>query len=264
MRSPSKKGDAPDLTPVQRSYQKALRTLNAAGIPYLVGGAHGLRHYTGVHRDTKDLDLFVLADDRTRGLEALHRAGYSTVLAYPHWLAEAIDEQVSIDIIFSSGNAIGTVDSNWFTHAVAGELLGQRVKFVPPEEIIWSKAFVMERERYDGADIMHLLLSQGETLDWARLLDRFGPHWRVLFSYLVLFGFIYPSQRSLVPGWLMAELGRRLEEETTGTPPPDRICQGTLLSREQYGIDIEKWGFSDARLIPLGKMTADEIESWKG
>jgi hypothetical protein len=26
------------------------------------------------------------------------------------------------------------------------------VIFCPPEEMIWSKAFVMERERYDGAD----------------------------------------------------------------------------------------------------------------
>jgi hypothetical protein len=36
---------------------------------------------------------------------------------------------------------------------------------VSAEEVIWSKAFVTERERYDGADIMHVLLACAETLD---------------------------------------------------------------------------------------------------
>jgi hypothetical protein len=58
------------------------------------------------------------------------------------------------------------------------------------EETIWSKAFVMERERYDGADIAHLLRASAERLDWHRLLERFDAHWPVLLSHLILFGFI--------------------------------------------------------------------------
>ncbi len=59
--------------------------------------------------------------------------------------------------------------------------------------MIWSKAFIMERERYDGADIAHLILACGRDLDWRRLLGRFGRRWRVLLSHLVLFGFVYPG-----------------------------------------------------------------------
>ena len=58
-------------------------------------------------------------------------------------------------MIFSSGNGVATVDDEWFAHAPEGEVLGLPVRLVPAEEMIWSKAFIMERERFDGADIMH-------------------------------------------------------------------------------------------------------------
>jgi hypothetical protein len=61
-------------------------------------------------------------------------------------------------------------------------VMGQPVRLCPAEETIWSKAFVMERERYDGADIAHLLRARAEMLDWRRLTRRFGRHWRVLFG----------------------------------------------------------------------------------
>jgi hypothetical protein len=40
------------------------------------------------------------------------------------------------------------------------------------------------------------------------------------------------------------------------------VCGGTLLSREQYLHDIEQLGYRDARLMPIGDMTADEIAAW--
>ena len=36
-------------------------------------------------------------------------------------------------------------------------VLDQPARLVPAEEIIWTKAFIMERERYDGADVAHIL-----------------------------------------------------------------------------------------------------------
>jgi hypothetical protein len=32
--------------------------------------------------------------------------------------------------------------------------------------MIWSKGFVMERERFDGADVTHLLRAVGPKLNW--------------------------------------------------------------------------------------------------
>ena len=99
-------------------------------------------------------------------------------------------------MIFSSGNGIAVVDEQWFEHATEREVLGISVKVAPAEESVWSKAFVMERERYDGADVAHIILAYGDRMDWRRLIDRFGRYWRVLLAHLVLYGFIYPSARA--------------------------------------------------------------------
>ena len=40
------------------------------------------------------------------------------------------------------------------------------------------------------------------------------------------------------------------------------VCQGTLLSREQYLVDLERWGYVDARLRAPSKMTRDDIRIW--
>jgi hypothetical protein len=41
-----------------------------------------------------------------------------------------------------------------------------------------------------------------------------------------------------------------------------KVCQGTLLSRAQYLVDTDEWGYEDARLEPRGGMSADQIETW--
>jgi hypothetical protein len=135
------------------------------------------------------------------------------------------------------------------------------VHLVAAEEMIWSKAFVMERERYDGADVAHIVRACAETLDWPRLLQRFDVHWRILLHHLVLFGFVYPCERTRVPAAVMRELMGRLDAELT-RPADGRVCQGTLLSRAQYLVDVEAWAYTDPRLAPAGNLTAEERERW--
>ncbi len=119
------------------------------------------------------------------------------------------------------------------------------VRLCPPEEVLWQKCFIMERERFDGADVAHLLRSCAAMLDWPRLIERFGQDWRVLLPHLILFGFIYPSKRSLIPVGVMAQLMEKLLRETELPDEEDKRCNGTLLSRAQYLPDVERWGFAD-------------------
>jgi hypothetical protein len=251
-----------------RFYRDGVEVLQAAGIPFLVGGGYALSHYTGVARQTKDLDVFVRPADAQGALEALGAAGYHTELTFPHWLGKAFSDRSFIDVIFSSGNGIARVDDEWFQHAPMGEVLGRSLWLCPPEEMIWSKSFVGERERYDGADVMHLLRARATTLNWQRLLRRFGRTWRVFLSHLVLFGFVYPGERARIPQWVMTELLRRLldeEEQSQESESPDgerQLCQGTLLSREQYLADIEQFGYRDGRLQWDVQMTPADIDHW--
>ena len=98
----------------RRVYVMALDTLRRAEIEFLLGGAHALAPYTGVLRDTKDLDVFLRQRDCERALAALDAAGFVTELTFPHWLAKAYMGERFIDLIFSSGNAVAQVDDLWF------------------------------------------------------------------------------------------------------------------------------------------------------
>jgi hypothetical protein len=120
----------------------------------------------------------------------------------------------------------------------------------------------MERERYDGADVAHIILAEGPNLDWNRLIQRFGPHWRVLLAHLVLYGFIFPSERSRVPVHIMQDLLRRLEDELSSPKPMEPVCYGTLLSWSQYLGDVLGGSFRDARIRPFGNMSAEEVARW--
>ena len=251
---------APETAAFYRSMIEALRSTD---VPFLVGGAYAFARYTGIERHTKDFDVFVRESDVERTLAALGRAGCVTELTFPHWLGKAYCGDDFIDVIFSSGNGLVSVDEEWFAHAVAEEVLGLLVKLVPAEEMLWSKAFVMERERYDGADITHLLRATAAVLDWPRVLRRFGEHWRVLLSHLILFGYVYPAEARQIPDWLLRDLLRRVGDEIVAPAQPERICRGPFISRAQYLIDIEEWGYRDPRLHTNGgPMTRSEVRHW--
>jgi len=244
-----------------RLHRRSVVALQDTDIPFLIGGAYVVEVYAGVSRQTKDFDLYLRPQHVDLALDALKRAGYKTKKTFPHWLAKASRGRDHVDMIFRAGNGLCEVDDSWFERAHGHEFLGLSVKLCAPEEMIWMKAYIMERERFDGADIAHILQSCAEKLDWAHLVRRFGPDWPVLLSHLVLFGYIYPSERDKIPAAIMDDLIGRLQNEKR-TAGADRICRGTLLSRKQYLMDIQERGFRDARLQQRVHMNAKDIAHW--
>ncbi len=228
-------------------YRRAIGMLQDAGVPLLVGGAFAFEYYTGISRYTKDFDVFIRAQDAERALAVFSSTGFKTEITAPHWLAKVCENGVFVDIIFGGANKVSAVDDAWFEHSVPEAILGMDLRLCPVEEMIWSKSFVMDRDRYDGADVAHLLNAHAESLDWDRLLARFGEHWHVLLSHLLLFTFIYPSEFRRIPGRVLQELLRRFQRSVKKQPSPERICRGTLLSMQEYHIDVTRNGYRDAR-----------------
>src|SRR5215210_984669 len=167
----------------QQFYCRSLEILTESKVPFLVGGAYALARYTGIERHTKDLDIFIRKQDCQRILDIFSDAGYQTELTFPHWLGKAFCGGDFVDLIFGSGNGIAPVDDEWFEHAVETHVLGVPAKICPAEEILWSKSFIMERERFDGGGLSDLVFARGENLDWPRLLRRFDRRWQVLLSH---------------------------------------------------------------------------------
>ncbi|HEX8154426.1 MAG TPA: hypothetical protein VF698_14935, partial [Thermoanaerobaculia bacterium] len=243
----------------------SLAILKDAGIPHMVGGAYALARYTGIERHTKDFDVFIRRADFGRAAEAFRRAGYKAELTFQHWIGKAFNKDTDdfVDLIYSAGNAVAEVDDQWFERAVKDQVFGVDVLLIPAEEMIWSKGLIAERERFDGADVCHVVHAVGPKLDWKHILFRYADHWRVLYAHLVLYGFIYPSKRENVPRWVIEELTQRLLAETAAGNTADERMYGTIISRQQYLIDINDWGYRDARLHEHGgRMSADEIAEW--
>ena len=259
-----RRGEVPENNPDKTDFYRAtLELFTAEKLPFLVGGTHAYYRYTGIPRETKDFDVFINGRDYPRFEDAVRRAGYETELKFPHWLGKIYKDNAFIDLIFSGGNGEAAVDDEWFAHSVEGKIFGIPVRLAAPEEMIWSKSYVMERERYDGGDVMHLMLRTGKRLDWNRLLHRFGDHWRLLLMQVVKFGFVYPSERGkVIPREIVEELIRRFMAELNDRSDPRKVTYGTLTSRAQYLMDVRDWGFEDARLAPHGTLTAEQVDHW--
>jgi len=151
-------------------YAECLRLLSEAGIPFVVGGTLAVSACTGLPPPEKDVDVFCKAGDYPRILGHFRRFGYDAEVEDERWIAKIKRGDLFLDVIFNSTIAIVPVTAEWFKRAVKADVNGLTVPLLSPTELIWSKAFVQDRQRYDGADIAHVILKQCENIDWRRLL----------------------------------------------------------------------------------------------
>lgn len=228
----------------EQFYKDVLELIRDHQIPFLVGGFYATSQFIPLKRATKDLDLFCKAGDSPKILQLAKDAGFETRTEYEKWLGKITKDDYLVDIIFSSSGDTNPVDDDWFTYAHTAQIFDLKVEVVSPEELIWCKLYVQDRSRYDGSDVNHLILHQGKNLDWHRILKRMDRHWELLLSAVINFRFVFPSERDLIPQWLMAELIDRLKSQAKAPPPKDKLCRGPLLSPYDYEIDIHEQGFA--------------------
>jgi hypothetical protein len=226
------------------AFADSMRALQAARISFAVGGAFAFHYYTAFPATTKDLDLFLSERDVVAAVGELRRSGFEADVKQEHWLAKATRDGATIDLIYGSSNFWATVDERWVTRARPVTALGVSTCVIPLEELIWSKSYVMARERFDGADVSHLLLLQGRQIDWRRLVRLFDVHSELLLAHLVLFRFLYPAARDLVPRRVLRSLIERAmaPEDLDGLP-----FRGPLVDPYSFLFDIRAHLFEDPR-----------------
>ncbi|CAN5453428.1 hypothetical protein BH23BAC1_BH23BAC1_17510 [soil metagenome] len=232
-------------------YKMAIELLVKKDFPFLMGGAYALRLYTGIHRDTKDLDIFCRPTDYQRILKEFSDLGYKVELSDPRWIAKVYMDNHYIDIIFNTTTNLCMVDDSWFEHAVQGEMYDIPVRFIAAEELYWSKSYVQNRERYDGADLNHIILRNGQNMDWKRVLTRLDQHWHLLLSQFLNFQFVYPANRDLIPRWLFDELLERAKIQYDLPTPMAKVCLGPLVDHTQYKTDIIDWGYKTITTLSI-------------
>jgi hypothetical protein len=227
-------------------YSEVLQLMARSEIPFLLSGTYALASYTGIDRPTKDVDVFAKAGDALKMLSYFKEHEFDVEIVDERWLARITRGKLFVDIIYNMPTVSTHVTDEWFVGAPTAELFGATIRLVPATQLIWSKIFVQDHHRYDGADVAHMILKRHEEINWEQLLSHMELYWEVLLMALLNFRFIYPSEREAVPKWLMDELLERLADQTDVKGPGKKVCRGRIFSPRDYSIDVEKWGFSEA------------------
>ena len=201
-------------------YLQVMTRAREAGIPFAIGGGFAIAAYTGRWRNTKDLDLYTTPAERPALIQVTQELGLVDI--YPcspydrRWIYRGGCGDTIVDVIFAMANLRAQVDEQWLRGGGTIHIRGERLPLVPVEEMLWNKLYVLQRDRCDWTDVLNLLYSAGDTLDWEYLLERLGDDKPLLAGALSLYRWICPGRCRRIP----ARIWERLQ---LGVPPREAI-----------------------------------------
>jgi Uncharacterised nucleotidyltransferase len=225
-------------------FRETLMLLNRCRVPYAVSGAFALQVHTGIWRSTKDIDLFLAPEDVSAATCCLQKHGFRCKTKDRVWLHKAHRNGFFVDLITGMSNAVITVERSWIDRAKPAMVLDVRVRVLAAEELLVSKLFVIRRERFDGADIAHIVYASQGNLDWDRIFDLVKEHWEILLYALVLYRYVYPAYSQYVPRRVWERLLGRFAKEVA-KPNPSAPFRGSLVDDKMFAIDVAEWGMAD-------------------
>lgn len=225
-------------------FSDVLLLLEEEQFPYAVSGAFALRQHTGICRFTKDLDLFMTAPTSRGMLSFLEQQGFTCEVRDPVWLSKVHKGEFFIDLITGMSNGVVVVEDSWIERARPAIVHGVRTRVLAPEELVASKIFVAKRERFDGADIAHIIYATYPSFDWDKELQLVGEHWEMLLWSLLLFRYVYPAQTHYVPARVWNDLLGRLQSQIA-KPDPHANFRGSLVDDNMFAIDVNEWGLAN-------------------
>jgi hypothetical protein len=230
-------------------FRRWLAILRRTGVPCALGGAYAQYAFTGVWRDSKDLDAFVRPQDVRAVLDAFEAEGFETEVRDQHWLAKVHSAPHLLDVLFAVRHMTRLrIADEWLRTAASARFLGVPTRLLRPEEIIATKVYIANRDRFDGADILHMVRALQGEVDWQRVVDLLEGDEEIVLWHLVLFAFAYPMHRE----WLPGELMRRAFERVAG-PPGEleaRAFRGMVLDPVSFRVDVNELGYRDAGAAP--------------
>ncbi len=228
----------------QSLFREILELLEKKGISFAVAGAFALREHTGICRDTKDLDVFLTPANAALALRFLGERGFECEVCDPVWLFKAHRDGFFVDLITGMSNAAIVVEDSWIERAKPAMVERVQTRVLAAEELVASKLFIARRERFDGADIAHVIYGTHGQLDWKRIFRLAGEHWEMILWALVLFRYSYPAQTQYIPQEVWCDLMLRFQKAVLH-PDPAAKFRGSLIDDKQFAIDVNEWGLEN-------------------
>jgi hypothetical protein len=198
-------------------YERVLAAARERGIRFAVGGAFAAMTYIGQWRNTKDLDLYIeksKRDEMVQMLSALGLRDYYEKAPYDReWIYRSYADDTIVDVIWAMANQRAQVDADWLRGPEV-EAGGERFRLLPPEELLWSKLYILQHERCDWPDILNLLQEVGPVMNWRHVFERVAddaPFIRALFA---IFAWLSPNRARELPAWIWKELQMDIPADT--------------------------------------------------
>lgn len=192
-------------------YRDGLSALEQRRLRFALGGGYAFSAYSHRWRNTKDLDIYVLPEDREAVVDALTAAGfddYYEQASYDRsWSYRSIRDGTIIDVLWAMCNHVASVEETWLTLGPELDVRGMRLRLLPVEKLVWLKLYVFQRERCDWPDLLNILFTQGPTLDWGALLAELGQDRLLLGGLLAVFRWMCAAQAQELPKWIWSEVG---------------------------------------------------------
>jgi hypothetical protein len=194
-------------------YRRVMDEARRSGVRFAFGGAFATGVYISELRSTKDFDFYILPEQREAMIEAIQRAGlrdHYELLPYDRgWIYRASTDGIIVDAIWAMANQRAQVDQRWLEAGPEISLRGELLRAIPIEELIWSKLYVLQRERSDWGDVLNLIAAQAGNIDWNQLIQRLGPDTPLLAGALCVFAWLDGETAALIPPSVWEQLGVR-------------------------------------------------------
>ena len=219
------------------TFLQALEALNKSDIQYVIGGAFALHHYSGVWRNTNDLDVYMERKFVPQAIDVLSREGFfdrgELAARDREWIYHAMKNHVLVDIIWQPPNHLWPVDETLYARGQEGILMDVLVRFMPPDELIWAKILIMNKHRCDWPDVFHIVRARPIGMDWEHLLRRACEHWPLLLSFIILYDWAYPRETNCIPSDVRHELlERKLQlPEIINEPTREAVLDPWIYTR---------------------------------
>lgn len=217
-------------------YSCVLDKLTDADIRFALGGGLAVGVYTGRLRNTKDLDIYVVPEDRDRVVEIMTSCGladYFDKKPYDRkWIYRGNRDDVIFDAIFAMANQRTVVDREWLDRGPIISMFDRNVRVIPAEELIWSKLYVVQRDRCDWPDILNLVYATGAHLDWQHLMARVAEDAPLLKGLLSMFSWVSPERAGSIPKRVWDMLGLPVPKQAHD--PEGRPARPDLLDTRPW------------------------------
>jgi hypothetical protein len=154
---------------IEATFKRAVAILDAAGIPFLLGGSLASWAYGGA-QTRNDLDLMVKPQDAERALQALVDGGMKPERPPEEWLLKAWDGDVLVDLIHHPTGF--EISDEVIERGEWRNVAAMRVRVMSVDDVMVSKLRALGEHNLDLSGSLQIARALRERIDWEAVRAR--------------------------------------------------------------------------------------------